>query len=85
MQVRRNPALDTRRFWCCVCHKYLSNRSSMKRHTAEYHHLPSTLMQGDPRFPNRWLCAPWGLPSKPSVFPYGEEDWGTLSNNKRTT
>ena len=75
MPVIRNPAPDTRRFWCCVCHKYLSNLSSMKRHMREYHDSGYTLSIKDPRFPNRRLCAPWSSPDEPSGFPYGEADW----------
>lgn len=75
MPVSQNPALDVRRFWCCVCHKYLSNWSSMKRHMSEHHDSRFTVTREDPRVPNRWLCAPWNLPDEPPVFPYGVADW----------
>ena len=77
MQINRNPALDIRGFWCCVCHKYLSNWSSMKRHMREFHDADYTITKQDPRFPSRRLCAPWNLPDKPNDFPYEESDWGS--------
>lgn len=76
MPIIRNPAPDVRQFWCCVCHKYLYNLSSMKRHMSEHHKAKYTLTKQDPRFPNRRLCAPWTASTEPSVFPYGEQDWG---------
>lgn len=76
MPVVQNPAPDVRRFWCCECRKYLSNWSSLKRHMSEYHDSGYTLTRQDSRFPNRWLCAPWNSSTEPSVFPYGEQDWG---------
>lgn len=78
MPIIRNPAPDVRRFWCCECHKYLSTWSSMKRHMSDYHDSRYTLTKQDPRIANRWICAPWNLPDEPSVFPYGEQDWGTV-------
>jgi hypothetical protein len=78
MEIRRNPLPDARRFWCCACQKYLSNRSSMKRHIAEFHGSRYTLMREDPRAPDRYLCAPWDSPVKPSKFPYRKKDWGEV-------